>query len=258
VRRGPGTLYRRLKSIEYALTRDRRAIWSFLFAEYPLDLSTRARLGLVSRFFETTNLVRAYHTQEEMLIVADAILRRAKKNDLTVIEAGSGKGASTAKLSLATRLAGGRLLVFDSFRGIPANEERHEHVDGRSIIFREGAFLGRLSAVKRTVSELGAIEVCEFHKGLFEDTLPRVIPSLQIDVALLDVDLLSSTRTCIKAIYPRLAEGGVIFTTDGHLKSIIELLQSERFWREEVGVERTPTIAGLGAKKMLEIRRDAS
>ncbi|MGH7893573.1 MAG: hypothetical protein ACREQL_02845, partial [Candidatus Binatia bacterium] len=100
VRRGPGSLYRRAKSIQFALGRDRGAIVEFLRARYPVALSSGERLRLVAQFLRITNHVRTYHTQAEMLAVADRVLRLANRDDLTVLEAGAGKGGSTAKLSL--------------------------------------------------------------------------------------------------------------------------------------------------------------
>src|SRR5262245_14661524 len=111
-RRGPGTLYRCLSSVRYLLGRDRRAVVDFLIARYPMPLPLARRLALVARFVTTTNHVRAYHSQAELLAVTDRVLRLAGRPDLTVVEAGCGKGASTAKLSLATALAGGRLHAF--------------------------------------------------------------------------------------------------------------------------------------------------
>ncbi len=90
---------------------------AFLGARYPIPLPRPRRLALVRRFVATTNHVRAYHTQTEILTVVDRILRFAGRDRLTVVEAGCGKGSSPAELSLAVRLAGGRLLAFDSFRG---------------------------------------------------------------------------------------------------------------------------------------------
>jgi O-methyltransferase len=250
-RRGPGSIYRSLKSIEYLATRDRHAVISFLRAPY-VGLTIKERIDLLSRFVNITNQVRAYHTQAEILTVADRILRLAGRRELTVVEAGAGKGSSTAKLSLVARAAGARLLVFDSFRGLPENDEVHRNLDGRVVRFRAGAFTGRLAQVERTVRELGAIEVCEFVKGWFEETMPKL--DRAIDVALLDVDLLSSTRTCLVHLAPRLREGGSIFSQDGHLEAIVALLRDEKFWRDEVGID-PPCIDGLGKEKLLEIRR---
>lgn len=249
-RRGPGTLYRRLKSVHYVLGRDRRAVLRFLTTRYPVSLPVRQRLAFVARFVATTNHVRAYHSQAELLAVADRILRLAGRRDLTVVEAGCGKGASTAKLSLATALAGGHLHVFDSFRGVPANDERDTHLDGRPVHFRAGAFLGRLVEVQRTVARFGAPEVCVLHKGWFAETLSHF--DQPVDVALLDVDLVSSTRTCLLHLVPRLRPGGVLFTQDGHLRGVVALLGDHRFWRHDVGVE-PPAIAGLGQQKLLAI-----
>ncbi|MCW5890993.1 MAG: class I SAM-dependent methyltransferase [bacterium] len=247
VRRGPGTLYRRLQSLRFLLRRDRRAVLRFLATPYPA-LPLRGRLALVGRFVHTTNQVRAYHAQAEMLAVADAILRRSGP---TVVECGVAKGASTAKLSLATRIAGGHLHVFDSFQGIPANDERHHNTWGKPVVFRAGAFRGRLPSVRRTVARFGAPEVCTFHKGWFADTLPGFHPAL--DVVLLDVDLLASTRTCLVHLFPLLRPDGVLFSQDGHLEATAALLRDDAFWRDAVGVP-PPRMRGLGSDRLVELR----
>ena len=69
---------------------------------------------------------------------------------------------------------------------------------------------------------------------------------------MLDVDLLSSTRTCLIHLVPRLRPGGALFTQDGHLEAVVALLRDARFWLDEVGVE-PPRIRGLGRRKLLEI-----
>jgi len=248
--RGPGSLYRRLKSLQLLATRDRGAVLRFLVAHYPLDLGILERLRFVARLVETTNAVRCYHTQAELLAVVDAIFARAGRPGPTVVEAGAGKGASTAKLSLAAARAGGRLIVFDSFRGLPRNDERHTRLDGTPVRFFGGAFPGRLPSVKRVVERFGAPSACEFRKGWFEETMPGF--DLPIDVLHLDVDLLASTRTCLIHLFPRVRPGGIVFSQDAHLKAIVDLLASERFWREEVGVA-PPRIDGLGVRKLVAI-----
>ena len=250
MRRGTGSLYRRAQSVRFLFGRDRAAVHAFLRARYPVALSLRERLPLLARFVATTNHVRTYHTQAEMLAVADRILRLAGRPGLTVIEAGSGKGGSTAKLSLVARLAGGRLLVFDSFRGIPPNTERHRTIWGRPVEFRAGAFRGRLPSVRRTVARFGAPEVCEFRKGWFADTMPAL--DRPVDIALLDVDLLSSTRTCLTHLMPRLRPGGGDLHPGRPPGGDRRAAGRPRFWRDEFGVE-PPRITGLGARKLLAI-----
>ena len=245
MRRGPGSLYRKLLSLRYLATRDRKDVARFLAVGSPSHLARR--LQLVSRFVTVTNHVRGYHTLGEMLSISREILARRGP---VVIEAGCGHGSSTAKLSLATELSNGRLLVFDSFRGIPENDEQHEHLDGRPVRFRKGAFRATLPAVQRTVERFGAPGVVEYRKGLFEDTLPAL--DTGIDVAVLDVDLLSSTRRCLLELVPRMRPGGVIVTLDGQLRATHRLLADHGFWCNDVGRE-PPVIDGLFRAKLITI-----
>ncbi|MDH5491570.1 MAG: class I SAM-dependent methyltransferase [Myxococcales bacterium] len=243
LRRGPGSLYRRAQTWRFLLGRDRAAALAFLRADYPLPLPLGRRLRLLRQLMRVSDALRGYHTLEEILRVGDRILRLAHRRDLLVVEVGAGSGASTAKLSLFVELAGGRLLVFDTFQGIPENDERHHLLDGRELRFMKGAFRGRLGAVRRRVARFGAIERCEFHKGLAQQTLPLGVPGA-VDVALLDVDLVASTEACVAHLMPRLRAGGRIFSQDGHLRATHALLADPAFWSERVGMTR-PRIDGL-------------
>jgi O-methyltransferase len=138
---------------------------------------------------------------------------------------------------------------------MPPNVERHENIYGRTTEFRAGAFRGTLSLVRRTVERFGALEACEFVPGWFADTLPGLVRPL--DVVLLDVDLLDSTRTCVRWLFPRIRPGGVLLSQDGHLRATIALFGDATFWRAEVGVE-PPVVHGLGRSKLVEIPAAAS
>jgi O-methyltransferase len=249
-RRGPGTLRRRWESIRFLVTRDRAAVLSFVGAARTSPPALARRLALVRRCLRATHALRGYHTLSEMLTVGSAILARAGRPDLTVVECGVGKGSSTAKLSHFVREAGGHLHAFDSFRGLPPNDERVVHLDGRVTEFRAGAFQGRRAEVEKNLARHGVPDVVTLHKGWFADTLPGF--DRAVDVALLDVDLVSSTRTCLAHLYPRLRPGGVLFTQDGHLRGVVALLADAAFWRGDVGVE-PPVIEGLGVRKLLRI-----
>ena len=250
IRRGPGSFYRKLESLRFLLTRDRGLVISFLRRGGAGGSTLRERLAMLRDYLAVTQAVRGYHSLAEILEVGAAVLDRRGQADLTVVECGCAKGSSTAKLSLTARRAGGRLIAFDSFQGIPVNDERHVHLDGREIVFRHRAFRGTLSTVRRTIETHGAPEVCELRKGLFEQTLPDLQET--IDVAFVDVDLLASVRTCLRELMPRLRSGGVLFSHDGHLRAVHELLASESFWIHEIGVP-VPTIEGLGVRKMLRV-----
>jgi O-methyltransferase len=70
--------------------------------------------------------------------------------------------------------------------------------------------------------------------------------------AYIDVDLVSSTRTCIKYLYPLLVPGGILFSQDGHLPLVVKLLKDEHFWRSEIGCP-PPQMDGLGQQKLVRI-----
>ncbi|HJL40493.1 MAG TPA: class I SAM-dependent methyltransferase [Myxococcales bacterium LLY-WYZ-16_1] len=245
-RRGPGTWARRSESLRFAVTRDRQAWLRFFTHPFPVELSSSRRLALARKVLQVTQTVRGYHAEAEILAVGEAILCRSGRGP-HVVEAGCAHGSSTAKLSWFVAEAGGRLTVLDSFRGIPENDEVHQTLDGRVARFRKGAFRGRFATVQRTLARVGVPRVCTLLKGDFEDTAPDVRGP--IDVLLLDVDLIRSTRTCLKALHPKVRSGGVVFSQDGHLRATVQLLSDPTFWHD-IG-STVPRIPELGTRKFI-------
>ena len=131
-------------------------------------------------------------------------------------------------------MTGKTFYVFDSFQGIPPNEESHE-IYGSDVTFEEGDYAASLEEVQNNIREHGDIDSCRFVQGWFDDTMPDF--NEPVAAAYLDVDLVSSTKTCIKYIWPLLQPGGVIYSQDAHLTDIIDLFADEDFWRNEVGTE---------------------
>jgi O-methyltransferase len=146
-----------------------------------------------------------------------------------------------------------RLVIFDSFAGLPENEEPHQrNIFGRSIkdAFKGGKFRGSLEEVKCNIEKYGEIEVCTFVKGFFEDTMPTF--SEKICAAYLDVDLAASTRTYLKYLYPLITRRGCLYSQDGDFPLVIEVFSNKDFWEREVGCKK-PFIEGLGEKKLIKI-----
>ena len=201
------------------------------------------RLGLLARFYEISGRVPCVHKQSEILPIVRAILGFDPAVRGCVVEAGTWKGASAAKLSLACAHVERRLFVFDSFAGLPDNAE---WMDAAAIVgsdregperFDPGGYRGTRAEVERTLTRFGARDTCELVEGWFEDTLPHFREP--VCVAFLDVDLAASTRTCLAALHPLLSEGGVIFSHDGHLPLVREVFESdERFAYDGIGAGR--------------------
>jgi O-methyltransferase len=232
-----------------AVARAQRDLQKQLAASVP-SMSLPA---LMKRFRAISENVECPHDQSHLLMYSRDLLALDPDIPGDIVEAGAFKGGSTAKTSIIAMLLNRKMLVFDSFQGLPENEELHdESILGHSIEgwFETGKFHGTLDEVRRNVGEYGEIDVCEFIPGWFDDTMPGL--DRDLCAVYLDVDLASSTRTCLKFLYPQIVPGGLLYSQDGDFPRVIEVFEDNQFWEQEVGCER-PTIEGLGTSKILKI-----
>lgn len=219
-----------------------------------LGISLCQRISLVSSFYKASICIESPHTQREILHMVKTILTLPRDRQGAVVEAGCFKGSSTAKFSLAAKLAGRELIVFDSFAGIPDNNELHDtNIYGKDAYFGRGDYCGPIDEVKANVEKYGAIECCTFIKGWFDDTMPGF--DRRLAAVYIDVDLASSTRTCIRYLYPLLAPGGMFYSQDGHLPLVIDVFDNDDFWKNSVGCSK-PAVRGLGTHKLLQICKE--
>lgn len=221
---------------------------TFFFFKNNAGLSFTRRLNFVKRMFLVSLNIECEHTQKEMNQVIDSILNELKHVDGIIVEAGAYKGGSSAKISIAAKMVNRKFVIFDSFEGIPENCEQ-SMLNGLPDLPR-GMYCGMLDEVKGNVGRFGEIEVCEFIKGWFEDTMPKF--SAPIAAIFLDVDLASSTRTCLKCLYPLLAPGGILYSHDGHIPVVRNVYSDDKFWKKEVGCQK-PYIDGLGKQRLIKI-----
>jgi len=230
--------------------RDSAAVIGFLLCrEFPLPL--RQRLRMVKQLYVIHFTVESPHQQGEILEFIKAMLSITGDPNAVFVEAGCYKGSSTAKFSLAADIAGRTLVVFDSFDGIPYNSEPHsKDIFGNHVGFGGGNYRASLEEVQCNVASYGSIKACLFVKGWFQDTLPNF--KEQVAAIYLDVDLASSTRMCLKYLYPLLRPGGVCLSQDGHLPLVIEVFKDEKLWTQEIGC-KPPHVEGLGRKKLIKI-----
>jgi O-methyltransferase len=250
-RAAPGPI---LSAYHFVRDGDARQAASFLLQK-GTTLSPAGRLALLGRLYAVSRGMDCPHTEREMMEIIGSLLRLSPEIPGCIVEAGCFRGGSTAKLSLAARRLGRKLVVFDSFQGLPEHaEEPAENIFGETILFAPGDYRAGLEEVKANVARWGAPEVCEFRPGWFEDTMPDFAETAAF--VFLDVDLASSTRTALKHLYPRLAPGGLLFSHDGHLAPVISVYRDGDFWRREVGAPQ-PAIVGLGRRKLIRVDKPA-
>ncbi len=237
-----------------AFPEDLPYLGSFLLHSTKTPTSFRDRFWLIFKCYQISYYIDCPHMESEIIQVMAKIFSLAPEAQCVIAEAGSYKGGSGAKLSLAAEKAGRRFFLFDSFEGIPRHDEKHDkNIFGGDAYFPPGSYKGSLEEVKKNIKTFGKIECCTFIKGWFDQTLPFF--KEPVGAVYVDVDLRSSTETCIEFFYPLLVSDGAIFSQDGHLPWIVDLMKDDEFWNKKIKRAR-PDIKGLGRKKLLEIKKE--
>jgi O-methyltransferase len=216
-----------------------------------LSVADRARIS--KEFRQIGRHVVSAHTEGELLSVAARMLALPTDVNGAIVEAGCYQGASTAKLSIVAEFLGRKLVVFDSFRGIPPNEEDdgRKSAFGESTRFPAGAFAGSLQPVNQNVTNYRRIDRCQFIEGWFDDTMPQF--HMPIACGYLDVDLPSSTATCLRSLYPLLSPGGFLISQDAHLPAVVDVIEDVKSW-ESISVAK-PRIERTRHKRLLIIHK---
>jgi O-methyltransferase len=204
------------------------------------------RRNILDRFAAIHVAVPCAHSPLQFAIIADHLLDLDVPGD--IVQCGAFKGGSTAKLSVLAELTGRRLLVCDSFEGLPRTEESTQrHVsfgDQPDYIFGAGEYAGSLDEVRANVERAGNASVCTFVKGWFCDTLPAL--DTRPALVFTDVDYVGSARDCLRWLWPKLADGGLWFTHEAMFLTYVEGVMDAAWWMETLG-EPPPVLIGGGA-----------
>jgi O-methyltransferase len=237
-----------------ALRDPQRKIAAKFLRDAGLGVSLVNRYRLVRQHYLISASIDSRHTTDEMLTFVREVLTIPKNVSGCIVHAGSYKGSDSAKFSLAAQLVGRRLVVCDSFRGLPrsAPDERQWTLDGRDLTLTEGQFAGSVDEVKSNIARYGALDVCEFVEGWFEHSL--VNWNRPIAAIYLDIDLATSTRTCLKCLYPWLSPGQPLYSQDGHLPLVLKVFEDKEFWNREFGVDPPPA-ENIWKKKLFKITK---
>lgn len=205
---------------------------------YAMSIYRKFKLG--STMFLNTIRIPTSTSYKAHLAMALKILETPPDVQGDVVECGTAHGGSAANLSLICKIVGRKLIIFDSFEGLPEPEP----CDREGKYYKKGDMCGTLDEVKSNITRYGAIECCEFVKGWFRDTLPTL--DSPILLAFLDVDLEASLHTCVKNIWRNLVERGYIFTDECVGTDYVALFYSERWWQRYFN--RTPPgLIGAGS-----------
>lgn len=226
----------------------RRHAENWFFGRARGDLDTRRKL--LQQFRRIERHVRCDHSEKEMLVMAEFLLTSPLRG--CMVECGCFQGGSSAKLSLVARVTGRKLLICDSFQGLPSpgtgDGAFADLSTGEESLFGEGKFASRMEIVRENVREFGDLSVCTFVPGFFQQSLPKLVNDSRAFAPCFvfsDADLISSTRDVISNLWPVLQDGGRLYTHDANLIGLVKGIMDRQFWTSEVG-EEPPVIFGAG------------
>jgi O-methyltransferase len=191
----------------------------------------------------------------EQLAMISALLRLPPSVEGSVVECGCYLGGTTTNLSLAAKLAGRKLYVFDSFEGLPEPEKDDVRHLAMNVLqfhsYTKGSWCGSLEAVRANVARYGALSACTFVKGYFDGTLPKF--SEPVAFAFCDVDLRESLQACLCYLWPLMSANGLLFVHEAHHLEIASLFYDPAMWDGSA-----PGLVGAGSGLGLSPMPDGS
>lgn len=119
-----------------------------------------------------------------------------------VMECGTYKGFSACCLSGVCNYLGRRLIVADSFAGLPENST--------DPYYKKGDFCGQLEEVRANLEDFGRIEQVDFIQGFYESSLRGF--NRPLCLLWMDVDLYESAMDILNNAYPLLSPGGALIS----------------------------------------------
>lgn len=200
------------------------------------------RARLAAQLLRTHLCVACAHNPLELLTIVEEILTLPTTTVGAVVECGCYTGGSTAKLSRAAALVGRRLIVCDSFAGLPEVGSA-DQVDDKEA-FEQGDFASQLDIVRATVGRYGEPAVVDYVPGWYDQSLGQ-LAGTPIACLFLDVDLNESVKTCLAELWTSVAQGGKVFVHDVDRPPVVDPFQDGPWWSSRVGT-RVPEFVGAG------------
>lgn len=213
-------------------------------AEYGVDFDQRVTLARNLWECCAAGWGRQASLFPELLLVCESILSVPASLPGAVAEFGCWHGFSSACLSLACKMAGRKLIVFDSFTGLPLGGAATHISDAQHIQYRPGDYHAGLDRVRAAVVRHGVIEICEFVPGLFAETLPLRTDDQYVCV-FEDADLVSSVKTVLDFAWPRLQPGCKFFSHEARDLEVMQLFFDAGYWHSRHNIP-APGISGAG------------
>ena len=224
------------------------AIDDFINEPYGIDygLTRSDRMVIYQRVLKILRNIDSGTSVQSLLTVIKSILSLPPEQKGCIVECGCYLGASTAALSIAASITKRKFYVYDSFEGLPDIETKNARIYPHLKVYgyyKKGMYEADYNQVKLNVELFGEISNVKFVKGLFDDTLINHKDALCF--LFMDVDLTSSTKSCIKHLWPKIIDNSYVYTDDACDLEIAKIWFDKNWWNENLN-EEPPGYVGSG------------
>ena len=211
------------------------------------NLSSYDKQKIIQRIQITLSKINSATSLEVQIELGKRILQLDPNNKNYIVECGCFKGASSVVLSIFSKITDRKLIIYDSFQGLPADEDKissryypHLKVTGKYDI---GMYKGAKEEVITNLKNFGEYDVCILREGFFKDSMKT--HKEKIDFLFLDVDLLESTRDCIVNLWNFIEDEKYVFSDDACDMDVVSIWFNNEWWQKNLNCD-APGYIGSG------------
>lgn len=210
-------------------------------------LNKNDKINIVDKVLKVLQNVTSATNLNLHLTIIDKILEiKPSTEESYLVEAGCYFGATTCSMSIASKFINKKLIIYDSFAGLPDDDKKelkvYNHL-GVKGYYKKGMYSASKKNVENNLKKFGEHDICILREGLFENTMQN--HKEKISFLFLDVDLVSSTLACIKYLWPHVLDNHFIFTDDACDLSVVRIWFDEKWWNERFN-SSAPGFVGSG------------
>lgn len=211
------------------------------------DLNVGDKKKIIKRIKTSLAKMESATNLETHLELGKKILSLNKNDKGFIVECGAFKGASSISLSIFSQIVDRKLIIYDSFEGLP---EDNDQIEGRDYphlkitgVYKKGMYKGVLEEVQANLKYYGEYDNCILRKGFFNETLKT--HKEKIDFLFMDVDLAQSTKDCILYLWPFVNNEKYIFTDDACDIDVVSIWFDNEWWMKNLNC-KAPGYVGSG------------
>ncbi|MGA2159121.1 MAG: TylF/MycF/NovP-related O-methyltransferase [Dehalococcoidia bacterium] len=141
--------------------------------------------------------------------MASFILKLSPTVEGDIVECGAYNGGGTCKLSFIAKITNRKLIVCDSFEGLP------DVLENEWNYFKKGDYSAAQSVFNSNVSKFGCPDHLEILPGWFDQTLPT-LKGRKFVAIFEDADIYESVKCCLDNLWDGLQPGCRMYTHEMH------------------------------------------